>query len=62
MENTDKMYHIGLTKKDIEDIKSQSSLPRIGNGIDIARCILWLVEDEFTTGQIISIDGGWKAN
>ena len=51
-----------LTKKDIEDIKSQSSLQRIGNGIDIARCILWLVEDEFTTGQIISIDGGWKAN
>ena len=50
-----------LTKEDISEIKNQSSLQKIGNGIDIARCILWLVEDEFTTGQIISIDGGWRA-
>ena len=51
-----------LSEEDIDEIKSQSSIQKIGNGIDIAKCILWLVEDEFTTGQIISIDGGWRAN
>lgn len=51
-----------LTNEDMNVIKNQSSLYKIGKGIDIARCILWLVEDEFTTGQIISIDGGWRVN
>ena len=32
---------------------------KIGEPKDIAKCIKWLIEDEFTTGQIISINGGW---
>ena len=27
--------------------------------VDIARCVEWLIEDEYTTGQVISINGGW---
>ena len=27
--------------------------------LDIYRCVKWLIEDEFTTGQIISINGGY---
>ena len=26
---------------------------------DIEKCIEWLIEDKYTTGQIISINGGW---
>lgn len=47
------------TSEEIEDIKNQIPLERIGKGIDIAKCVKWLVEDEYTTGQIISPNGGW---
>ena len=49
-----------LSKEDLEEIKNQTPLQRIGEGIDVAKCIKWLIEDEFTTGQIIGIDGGWS--
>ena len=48
-----------LSKSDIEELKNEIPLEKIGKTIDIARCIKWLIEDEFTTGQIISINGGW---
>lgn len=48
-----------LTKEEWDEIKKETPLQRIGEGIDIAKCVKWLVEDEFTTGQIIAIDGGW---
>ena len=28
----------------------------------IAKCAKWLIEDNYTTGQIISINGGWNIN
>ena len=40
-------------------IRKETPLQRLGKPIDIARCVKWLVEDEFTTGQIISPNGGW---
>ena len=49
----------GFSKEEIDDIKEEIPLNRIGEGIDIARCVKWLIEDEYTTGQIIKIDGGW---
>ena len=49
----------GFSKEDIDAIKEEIPLNRIGEGIDIARCVKWLIEDEYTTGQIIKIDGGW---
>ena len=42
-----------------EQIKEETPLNRIGEPIDIYRCVKWLVEDEFTTGQIISPNGGY---
>ena len=48
-----------LSEQEWDEIKKETPLQKIGEGIDIARCVKWLVEDEFTTGQIISIDGGW---
>lgn len=47
------------TSDEIEDIKKQIPLERIGKGIDIAKCVKWLIEDNYTTGQIISPNGGW---
>lgn len=43
----------------IETIKNQTPLERIGTPQDIAKCVKWLIEDTFTTGQVISVNGGW---
>lgn len=48
-----------LTKQDIENIKQEIPLSKIGNTEDIAKCAEWIIEDTYTTGQIISINGGW---
>ena len=45
--------------KEIEQIKEETPLEKIGKPEDIAKCVEWLVEDSFTTGQVISINGGW---
>lgn len=42
-----------------EEIKSETPLNKIGKPIDIYKCAKWLIEDEFTTGQIISPNGGY---
>lgn len=47
------------SKEDIEEIKEEIPLSAIGEGIDIARCVKWLIEDKYVTGQVIKIDGGW---
>lgn len=44
----------------IESIKTEIPLNKIGNAEDISKCILWLIKDNYTTGQIISINGGWN--
>lgn len=48
-----------LTKEELNDLKEQTPLGKIGTPLDIAKCINWLIEDTFTTGQIISPNGGW---
>ena len=47
-----------LSSEELEEIKKETPLNKIGEGIDIAKCVGWLVEDEFTTGQVISPNGG----
>ena len=44
---------------DKEEIKQEIPLNRIGKTHDISKCVEWLIEDEYTTGQVISINGGW---
>ena len=48
-----------LTEDEVKYVIDQTPLERIGKPQDIAKCIKWLIEDDFTTGQIISINGGW---
>ena len=47
-----------LTDEDWKQIIQETPLQKIGYPIDITRCVKWLIEDEFTTGQIISPNGG----
>jgi len=55
--NTD--MNKNLTQEDIENIKNEIPLQKIGKTLDISKCVEWLIEDNYTTGQIISINGGW---
>lgn len=48
-----------ITKEDLQYIIEDTPLQRMGLPKDITRCIEWLIEDEFTTGQVISVNGGW---
>ena len=48
-----------FNSKEIEDIKQDIPLEKIGKTEDITKCVEWLIEDNYTTGQIISINGGW---
>ena len=43
----------------IREIKNETPLGKIGAPIDIYKGVKWLIEDEFTTGQVISINGGY---
>ena len=43
-----------------DELKKEIPLNKIGKTQDIARCVKWLVEDEYTTGQVIEINGGWN--
>ena len=55
--NTD--MNKNLTKEELKQLEENTPLGKIGEPKDIAKCIKWLVEDTFTTGQIISPNGGW---
>lgn len=55
--NTD--MNKNLNEEEINQIKEEIPLEKIGKPIDIEKCIEWLIKDEYTTGQIISINGGW---
>ena len=48
-----------LTKEEKAVLDMETPLGKLGKPIDIAKTINWLIEDEFTTGQIISPNGGW---
>ncbi len=47
-----------LIEDDWKQIIQETPLQKIGYPIDITRCVKWLIEDEFTTGQVISPNGG----
>lgn len=48
-----------LTEEEKKEVENETPLGKMGKPEDIAKAIEWLVEDEFTTGQIISPNGGW---
>lgn len=49
----------GLSKEDMQEAIEEIPMRKFGKPEDIAKCVKWLVEDEYTTGQIISPNGGW---
>ena len=55
--NTDMNKNLSI--EEIEKLKEETPLERIGKPEDIAKCVKWLINDNYTTGQIISINGGW---
>jgi len=48
-----------LDEETKEQIKKDTPLGKIGKTEDIYKCVKWLIEDEFTTGQVISPNGGF---
>ena len=49
-----------LSEQEKKEIIQDIPLGKIGDTLSIARCAKWLIEDEYTTGQIIEINGGWN--
>ena len=50
---------LDYTEEEIQEINNEIPLGRFGKGKDIAKCVKWLIEDSYTTGQVISPNGGW---
>ena len=48
-----------LSKEDIKEVEKEIPMGRLGTPEEIAKCVIWLVKDTYTTGQIISPNGGW---
>jgi len=49
-----------VTEEDWKVVIDETPLMRLGTTKDIANCVKWLIEDNFTTGQVISVNGGWN--
>ena len=49
-----------ISKEDIEELKKEIPLGRIAKPEEIVKSIKWLIEDEYVSGQVISINGGWN--
>lgn len=49
-----------ISAEDWQQVKSEIPLGKIGRPSDVAKCVKWLVEDDYTTGQVIEINGGWN--
>lgn len=48
-----------LSEQELENIANEIPLEKIGYPHSITKCVKWLIEDDYTTGQIISVNGGW---
>lgn len=49
-----------LLDEELANIEEEIPLGKIGSPETIAKCVKWLIEDDYTTGQIIGINGGWN--
>jgi len=48
-----------LSKEEIGEIEREIPLKRIGTPEDVANTVSLLIENEYITGQVLSVDGGW---
>ena len=56
--DTDMCSEYSAEEKD--KIKEEIPLERIGTPENIAKCVKWLIEDDYVNGEVISINGGWN--
>ncbi|MCR5147074.1 MAG: 3-oxoacyl-ACP reductase FabG [Clostridia bacterium] len=56
--NTEMNSH--LNEEELNNIIEEIPLGRIGYPQSITNCVKWLINDDYTTGQIISVNGGWN--
>ncbi len=49
----------GYSEDEINEIVKDIPLGRIGKTEEIAKCIKFLIDNEYITGQVITVDGGW---
>lgn len=49
-----------LSDEELANIEEEIPLGKIGSPETIAKCVKWLIEEDYTTGQIIEINGGWN--
>lgn len=49
-----------FNEQEINEIKDEIPLQKLGECTDIAKCVKWLIEDNYVTGQVIAINGGWS--
>ena len=48
-----------LTEEDIKSLEEEIPLRRIGKPEELLSCVNMLIENEYITGQVIEINGGW---
>ena len=48
-----------LTPEDIESLKEEIPIERIGEPEEVAKAVRMLFENEYITGQVLEINGGW---
>ena len=49
-----------LSEEEVADVVQEIPLQRVGYPQSITRCVKWLIEDDYTTGQVIGVNGGWN--
>ena len=50
-----------LSKEELTEIEKEIPLGKTGKAEDVAKLAVFLAESNYITGQIIRVDGGWKA-
>ncbi|MCL2671003.1 MAG: SDR family oxidoreductase [Clostridiales bacterium] len=48
-----------LSQTELEEIRAQIPLGRLGTAADMAGAVLFLAENAYVTGQVLVADGGW---
>lgn len=45
-----------ITDEEVESLKEEIALNRIGEPKEVANCVKLLIENEYITGQVITVD------
>lgn len=46
-----------ISNEELAEIEKEIPLSRIGKPIDVANCVKALIDNEYITGQVITVDG-----